>query len=183
MPFEFSSTPISGPVVITAKRFGDDRGFFMETYRESEFAAAGIDARFAQDNHSMSARGVLRGLHFQRGEHAQGKLVRVMSGRVWDVAVDIRPDSHSFLKYFGLELSADNGVMLYLPPGFAHGFVTLEDNTHFLYKCTTEYNRESEAGIRWDDPAIGIEWPLVDVTVSDKDMALPFSPDSDFGRI
>jgi dTDP-4-dehydrorhamnose 3,5-epimerase len=183
MSFEFSSAPITGPVIIMAKRFGDNRGFFMETYKESEFAAAGIDVRFTQDNHSMSSRGVLRGLHFQCGAHAQGKLIWVIAGRVWDVAVDIRPNSPDFLKYFGMELSADDGTMLYIPPGFAHGFVTLEDDTHFLYKCTKEYNRESEGGIRWNDPAIGIDWPRRDVIVSDKDTALPLSSEFDFGRI
>ncbi|HNX57712.1 MAG TPA: dTDP-4-dehydrorhamnose 3,5-epimerase [Spirochaetota bacterium] len=184
MPFTFKETPLQGLMIAEARRFPDDRGFFMETYKHSDFAAHGIDQNFVQDNHSLSSRGVLRGLHFQKGAYAQGKLVRVISGRVWDVAVDIRRESPTFLKWFGIEISADNCLMFYLPPGFAHGFVTLEDNTQFLYKCTAEYHKASEAGIRWDDPAIGIDWPLKDgILVSDKDAILPTSDKFDFRTV
>ncbi len=184
MPFVFEQTPIQGLLVIEPRRFPDDRGFFMETYKYSDFASHGISDHFTQDNHSLSSKGVLRGLHFQTGEHAQGKLVRVISGRVWDVAVDIRHDSPTFLKWFGVELTADNGKLFYLPPGFAHGFVTLEDNTQFLYKCTAEYNKASEGGIRWNDPRINIQWPLKDgILVSEKDAVLPGSDDFDFRKI
>lgn len=151
----------------------DDRGSFCETYRRSDFAHRGIDADLVQDNHSYSFRGVLRGLHFQRPPHAQGKLVRVISGRVWDVAVDIRSRSASYGKWLGQELSDENRSMLWIPPGFAHGFVALSDSVHLLYKCTEEYNRASEAGIRWDDADLGISWPISDVRVSAKDRALP----------
>jgi len=184
MPFVFEQTPIQGLLVIEPRRFPDDRGFFMETYKYSDFASHGISDHFTQDNHSLSSKGVLRGLHFQTGEHAQGKLVRVISGRVWDVAVDIRHDSPTFLKWFGVELTAENGKLFYLPPGFAHGFVTLEDDTQFLYKCTAEYNKASEGGICWNDPRINIQWPLKDgILVSEKDAVLPGSDDFDFRKL
>jgi dTDP-4-dehydrorhamnose 3,5-epimerase len=152
----------------------------METYKESEFKANGINVSFKQDNHSCSSKGVLRGLHLQKGRHAQGKLIRVISGSVWDVAVDCRPDSPTFLKWHGIALSAENKTMFYIPPGFAHGFVTLEDATQFLYKCTEEYNKESDSGVKWDDPRIAIEWPVKDVLVSEKDAHLPGVKDIDF---
>ncbi|MGL4368286.1 MAG: dTDP-4-dehydrorhamnose 3,5-epimerase [Spirochaetota bacterium] len=183
MPCTFEKTQIEGLTVVKPQVFSDERGFFMETYKMTEFAARGIDLPFKQDNHSLSSRGVLRGLHFQKGEHAQGKLLRVISGKVWDVAVDCRPDSPTFLSWFGIEISAENRAMFYIPPGFAHGFVTLEDNTQFLYKCTSEFNKESEAGIKWDDSRIGIRWPIQDVIVSDKDAILPSSEEIDFRKI
>lgn len=177
MPFTFSPGPIPGLVVVGTRRFEDDRGFFVETYKGSEFMAAGITEDFVQDNHSRSRKGVLRGLHFQRDPHAQGKLVRAVSGVVWDVAVDIRPGSASYGAWCAVELSGDNGLMLYLPAGFAHGFLTLSDEAHVMYKCTAEYDKASESGYRWDDPTIAVAWPTRDVVVSDKDAALPF-----FGR-
>ncbi|MFP4385211.1 MAG: dTDP-4-dehydrorhamnose 3,5-epimerase [Spirochaetia bacterium] len=173
MPFSFTDGPIPGLKIITPRRFTDERGFFLETYKTGDFSAHGIPGLFVQDNHSRSKRGVLRGLHFQRPPHAQGKLVRVVRGRVWDVAVDLRPDSVTFGKWSGLELSDDNKVMFYVPPGFAHGFVALEDGTDFLYKCTDVYAPECESGIRYDDPDLGIEWPMENCIVNEKDLDLP----------
>lgn len=175
MPFEFHATGLAGLTRISPRCFSDDRGFFMETYKQSDFLAAGINATFVQDNHSFSQTGVLRGLHFQLDPKAQGKLIRVISGAVWDVAVDLRPSSTTHGEWEGFELTAENGDMLYIPPGFAHGFLTLADNTHFLYKCTQEYSPVHDAGIRWDDPDLAIDWPLrgqVPV-VSYKDQKLP----------
>jgi len=146
----------------------------METYKESEFAAAGIREHFVQDNHSRSKRGVLRGLHFQKPPHEQGKLVRVLAGRAWDVAVDLRPESKTYKKWFGIELSSENKKMLYIPAGFAHGFVTLSDEAELVYKCTAEYDKASDGGVRWEDPELAIEWPIRDVIVSTKDAALPY---------
>jgi len=173
MPAEFSPGPLEGLVIVKPRVFPDGRGAFFETYKRSEYQAAGIEADFVQDNHSLSTRGVVRGLHFQKAPHAQGKLVRVVRGVVWDVAVDIRPTSMTFGRWFGLELSADNHLEFYLPPGFAHGFVTLSPEAEFVYKCTAEYAKASEGGIRWDDPDLRIDWPIQDgVSVSDKDEAL-----------
>lgn len=180
MPCTFEPAEIEGLVIIRPRVFPDDRGFFMETFKATEFARSGIALPFVQDNHSKSSRGVLRGLHLQKGAYAQGKLLRVIAGKVWDVAVDCRPDSPTFLKWFGLEISAENKTMFYIPPGFAHGFVTLEDDTEFLYKCTAEYNKESEGGIKWNDPRIAIDWPIQDVLVSEKDEILPTSDAIDF---
>lgn len=160
MPFDF--IPADGmPEVIRVipRRFVDDRGWFSETYKRSEFVAAGIDGVFVQDNHSVSAAGTVRGLHYQLPPHGQGKLVRVVRGRVWDVAVDIRRSSTGWGRWFGAELSAENGEMLWVPAGFAHGFVALEDDTHLTYKCTAEYHKASERAIRWDDPELAIAWP------------------------
>ena len=173
MPFRFTGAPLSGLLIVEPRVFDDERGFFMETYKESEFAAAGIREHFVQDNHSRSKRGVLRGLHFQKAPHEQGKLVRVVAGRAWDVAVDLRPESKTYKKWFGVELSSDNKKMLYIPGGFAHGFVTLSDEAELVYKCTAEYDKASDGGVRWDDPELAIEWPIRDVIVSEKDAALP----------
>jgi dTDP-4-dehydrorhamnose 3,5-epimerase len=175
MPATFSAGPLPGLVLVQPRVFPDGRGCFFETYKHSEYAAHGIPDAFVQDNHSVSVKGVLRGLHFQTGDHSQGKLVRVIRGAVWDVAVDLRPGSSGFGKWFGLELSAENRTEFYLPPGFAHGFVTLSDEAEFCYKCTAEYHKASEGGIRWDDPDLAIAWPLVglDVSVSEKDALLP----------
>ncbi len=146
----------------------------MESYKKSDFVAAGIDEDFDQDNHSFSSKGVLRGIHLQTGSSAQGKLVRVVKGAVWDVAVDLRPDSTTFGKWFGIELSEQNNKMFYVPPGFGHGFVTLEDNTHFQYKCTAEYDPNADSGIIWNDEDIDIQWPLSEgLSLSDKDLVLP----------
>lgn len=178
MPFTFESTSIPGVIIVTPRLFGDERGFFMETYKASEFKSNGIDVDFVQDNHSFSSKGVLRGLHFQRGPMAQGKLIRVMQGRVWDVAVDIRPDSPARLQWTGVELSDENNRMVYIPPGFAHGFLVLSDTAHFMYKTTAEYSPEHDGGIRWDDPDIGVEWPVTNPQVSEKDRSLPYLKDS-----
>ena len=180
MPFTFKETPLAGVFIIQPRIFADNRGFFMESYKKSDFAAAGIYEEFVQDNHSFSSKGVLRGIHFQRAPHAQGKLVRVIKGAVWDVAVDLVPGSPSYGKWYGLDLSEENGTMFYIPPGFGHGFLTLEDNTHFLYKCTAEYNPESDGGIRWNDPGLAVPWPLkenMQPVVSDKDRILPLLKD------
>ena len=150
---------IEGPLVIEPKVFGDDRGFFLETWNEEAFAAVGLPITFVQDNHSRSSRGVLRGLHFQ-DPYSQGKLVRVVAGAVFDVVVDLRRSSPGFGKWVGVELSAANKRMFWVPPGFAHGFLTLEDGSDFLYKCTDGYHPETEHTLAWDDPAIGVEWPL-----------------------
>jgi len=176
MPASFAPGPLAGLVIIQPRVFPDGRGSFFETYKQSEYAANGVADEFVQDNHSVSTRGVLRGLHFQNSPHAQGKLVRVVQGAVWDVAVDLRPESPTYGQWFGLELSADNRTQLYIPVGFGHGFVTLSETAEFVYKCTAEYNKAREGGVRWDDPTLGIAWPLagLEVSVSDKDAALPF---------
>lgn len=173
MPFAFKPAPLAGLVIVDPRVYPDDRGFFLESYKQSDFERAGIPAGFVQDNHSASNRGVLRGLHYQLPPHEQGKLVRALEGRVWDVAVDIRPSSASFGEWFGIELSAENHRMFYIPPGFAHGFVTLSERAQFFYKCTSEYRKQSEAGIRWNDERVGIEWPIEEVQVSERDAALP----------
>ena len=163
-------TAIPGVLIIEPKVFGDARGFFMETWNAAGFAAAGLDLAFVQDNHSRSQKGVLRGLHFQN-PGPQGKLVRVTNGAVFDVAVDLRASSPTFGKWVGVELSAANKRMFWVPEGFAHGFLTLEDDTDFLYKCTAPYAPQSEHTLAWDDPAVGIEWPSLesDPLISEKD--------------
>jgi dTDP-4-dehydrorhamnose 3,5-epimerase len=152
-------TEIEGLVVIKPRVFGDDRGFFMESWNRKLFADIGLDLDFVQDNHSRSAKGVLRGLHYQQ-PNPQGKLVRVTAGRAWDVAVDLRAGSATYSKWAGVELSAENKRMFWVPPGFAHGFVSLEDGTDFLYKCTALYDPSCEHSLMWNDPQVGIEWPL-----------------------
>jgi dTDP-4-dehydrorhamnose 3,5-epimerase len=152
-------TAIPGPLIIEPRVFGDDRGFFLESWNAETFRKAGLDLNFVQDNHSKSAKGVLRGLHFQNPS-PQGKLVRVVAGSVWDVAVDIRRSSPNFGKWVGVELSAANKRMFWVPPGFAHGFLSLEDGTEFLYKCTAVYDPGAEHSLLWNDPAIGIDWHL-----------------------
>lgn len=153
------ATAIPGPLIIEPSVFGDDRGFFFESWNAGAFAEAGLDLTFVQDNHSRSQKGVLRGLHFQN-PGAQGKLVRVARGAVFDVAVDIRRSSPDFGQWVGVELSGENKRMFWVPEGFAHGFLTLEDDTDFLYKCTAPYAPQSDHTITWNDPAIGIDWPL-----------------------
>lgn len=152
-------TDIEGLVIIEPRVFGDDRGFFMESWNRQIFADLGLDLDFVQDNHSRSAKGVLRGLHYQQ-PNPQGKLVRVTAGRAWDVAVDLRAGSATYGKWAGVELSAENKRMFWVPPGFAHGFVSLEDGTDFLYKCTAFYTPANEHSLMWNDPEVGIEWPL-----------------------
>ena len=156
--FNFIATEIPGVIIIEPTVFGDSRGYFMETYQAEEFAAAGIPGPFVQDNQSKSTRGVLRGLHFQK-EHTQGKLVRVVSGEVFDVAVDCRPNSETFGKWVGVTLSAENKKQFYIPQGFAHGFLVLSDTAEFCYKCTDYYDPSAEGGIPYDDATVGIQWP------------------------
>lgn len=179
--FTFLKTEVPGIVVIEPTVFGDDRGYFMETYHKEEFEAAGIIGDFVQDNQSMSRKGVLRGLHFQK-EHTQAKLVRVISGCVFDVGVDVRPGSPTFGKWAGAELSDENKRQLFVPQGFAHGFLVLSDRAEFAYKCTDIYHPQSEGGVRWDDPEIGIAWPTLDapVLLSEKDGKLPLLHEQDF---
>jgi dTDP-4-dehydrorhamnose 3,5-epimerase len=160
MPYKITTTPIDGVLVLEPKVFGDARGFFFESFNARDFAqATGLDVVFVQDNHSKSAKGVLRGLHYQV-QHAQGKLVRVTQGAVFDVAVDIRKGSSTFGKWFGLELSAENNKQLWIPDGLAHGFLVTSQSAEFLYKTTDYYHPEFERSLLWNDPSIGIEWPL-----------------------
>jgi dTDP-4-dehydrorhamnose 3,5-epimerase len=167
---EFTTTDIEGLVVIEPKVFGDNRGYFFESFRQDRFAdAVGYLVNFVQDNESRSVKGVLRGLHFQLPPVAQGKLVRVTKGAVLDVALDIRKDSPTFGKHFSIELNEDNKRQLWIPPGFAHGFVSLIDDTVFQYKCTNYYSPENECAILWSDSDLNIDWKLNDVTVSEKD--------------
>jgi dTDP-4-dehydrorhamnose 3,5-epimerase len=179
MPFNFKSLSIPDVILIEPFIFRDERGAFAEMYKLSDFKKLGILDNFVQDNYSISGKWVLRGLHYQIAPAAQGKLVRVARGRIFDVAVDIRKDSHYFGKWIGVELSEDNRYMLWIPAGFAHGFVALEDNTEVLYKTTEEYAPEFERGIIWNDPEIGIEWPVKNPVLSPKDANFPFLADSD----
>lgn len=152
--------PIEGLYIIEPQVFGDARGYFMETYNQKDMAQAGLDMVFVQDNQSMSVKGVLRGLHFQK-EHPQGKLVRVIQGRVFDVAVDLRAGSETYGKWYGVELTAENKKQFYISEGFAHGFLVLSETAEFCYKCTDFYRPDDEGGLAWNDPAIGIQWPGV----------------------
>lgn len=158
---EFIATSIPGVVLVEPRVFSDERGVFLETWRRDRFAAAGITADFVQDNHSRSVRGTLRGLHYQV-QRPQGKLVRVIRGEVFDVAVDLRPGSPTFGRWIGERLSAENKRMLWLPPGLAHGFYVLSDVAESAYKCTDYYSPDLERALRWDDPDLGIDWPLLD---------------------
>ena len=162
---------IEGLYVIEPTVFKDERGYFVETYNQNDMKEAGLDMVFVQDNQSMSTRGVLRGLHFQK-QFPQGKLVRVVRGKVFDVAVDLRSDSKTYGKWFGVELSAENMKQFYIPEGFAHGFLVLSDEAEFCYKCTDFYHSDDEGGIAWNDPTINVAWPLeegVDLIISEKD--------------
>jgi len=173
---QVTETPIAGLLVLEPRVFGDERGFFMESFSERTFAnATGIDVRFVQDNHSRSSRGVLRGLHYQLAPHAQGKLVRVVQGAVFDVAVDIRPGSATLGRWFGVEISEANRKQMWVPAGLAHGFLVTSESADFLYKTTAYYEPAAERAIRWDDPAIGIVWPDAGMApvVSAKDAAAP----------
>jgi len=167
-------TPTEHPEVLLIEPdvFADPRGFFMETYHAEKFAAAGLPVDFLQDNHSHSVRGVLRGLHYQL-QHPQGKVVRAVNGEVLDVAVDIRTGSPRFGQWVGARLSAENRRQLYVPPGFAHGYCTLSEQADFLYKCTDIYVPGDECGIAWDDPALAIDWPALEMLLSDKDRRHP----------
>jgi dTDP-4-dehydrorhamnose 3,5-epimerase len=173
MHFEFHPLEIPDVVLVRPTRHVDERGFFQESYRESAFAEAGIGARFVQDNLARSSRGVLRGLHYQIPPTPQGKLVGVMSGRIFDVAVDLRVDGPTYGKWVAHEIDAGTGEMLWVPPGFAHGYAVLSDVADVHYKVTEEYRPELDRGVLWDDPAIGVEWPLEEPIVSDKDRRQP----------
>lgn len=172
---EVTKTRVDGVLLIKPKVFGDERGYFVETYQKERYSEIGITHTFVQDNHSMSRRGILRGLHYQT-KHPQGKIVMVSLGAVFDVAVDIRLDSPTFGKWFGAILSQENQHQLWIPPGLAHGFLVLSDIAHFHYKCTDFYDPKNEASILWNDPELNIEWPFAeDVVLSQKDMnALSF---------
>jgi len=178
MPFIFNKTTIEDVILIKPKVFDDERGFFLESYKKSEFAQNGIDVDFNQDNHSKSTKGVLRGLHYQMHPKAQAKLVRCTRGKIFDVAVDIRKNSKTFGKWIGFELSEENKHILYIPVGFAHGFVVLSDEAELLYKASSEFSLEHDRGIRWNDLEINIDWNI-DVTplISDKDTKQPFLKD------
>lgn len=168
------TTEIPDLLIIEPKVFRDDRGWFMESFNQEAFdAALGKHVSFVQDNHSLSQKGVLRGLHFQRPPHAQGKLVRVISGRIWDVAVDIRRSSPFFGKWIGLDLNAENKRQFWIPPGFAHGFLTLSDTAEVLYKATSLYHAPSEGSIAWNDPQLAIEWAERSPVLAAKDAAAP----------
>ena len=179
--FTFEKTAIRDVMIITPQIFGDSRGYFLETYKDKDFEAAGICGPFVQDNESASSRGVLRGLHFQKS-HTQGKLVRVTSGRVLDVAVDVRPGSPTFGKYVSVELDAESKRMFWIPKGFAHGFLVLSDQATFTYKCTDVYDPTSEGGIPWNDPTIAVDWPKLDIPykTSEKDGKHLAFTDQDF---
>jgi dTDP-4-dehydrorhamnose 3,5-epimerase len=177
-----TATPLAGVLILEPKVFGDDRGYFLESFNQRAFdAAVGHHVDFVQDNHSRSSRGVLRGLHYQLEPHAQGKLVRVVRGSAFDVAVDIRRDSPTFGRWFGLTLSAADSRQLWIPPGFAHAFLALEDDTHFLYKTTDYYAKDCERAIVWNDAAIGIDWPDLGMTplLAPKDAAAPLLAQAD----
>jgi len=178
---KFVETELPGVILIVPVVHSDDRGYFMETWQARQFSDAGIDAEFVQDNFSLSETGALRGLHYQI-EHAQGKLVRVVSGEIFDVAVDLRKSSATFGQWVGHILSEDNKQQIWIPPGFGHGFLVLSDTARFEYKCTDYYAPEHDRCIRWDDPEIGIDWPLptgIPPVLSEKDAAAPFLRDAE----
>ena len=182
MPFTFEKLEIPEVILVKPKVFSDERGFFLESYKKSDFWENGIKEEFMQDNHSKSVKGVLRGLHYQLPPKAQGKLVRCIRGKIFDVAVDIRKNSPTFKKWVAVELSEENKYMLYIPPGFAHGFLTLSEEAEVLYKTTNEYAPELDRGIIWNDPEININWPIEIVKepiLSNKDKNLPFLKDAE----
>ena len=174
MPFEFLPQKIKSVVLIKPKIFGDNRGFFLESYKKSDFYANGITTEFNQDNHSKSSAHVLRGLHYQEKPYGQAKLVRCVKGRIYDVAVDIRPDSETYGQYIKVELSEENKQMLYIPEGFAHGFVVLSDEAEIFYKASGEYEPKAERGIIWNDKSLNINWGIdFEPILSGKDNLLP----------
>jgi dTDP-4-dehydrorhamnose 3,5-epimerase len=183
MPFEFVKTVIPEVILIKPKVFEDARGFFLESYKQSDFEKYGIKDTFVQDNHSKSTKGVLRGLHYQKEPAAQGKLVRCIKGKIFDVAVDIRKNSPTYGKWVGYELSEENKLMLFIPKGFAHGFLTLSEEAEIIYKVSgAEYSKEYEKGIIWNDKTINIKWPLEnikEIILSDKDKNLPTLEEAD----
>ena len=176
MNFTAQQLPLPGIVLISPRRFVDSRGWFMETYRMNDFESVGISTAFVQDNQAFSLRaGTIRGLHFQKPPHAQAKLVRVLKGAIFDVAVDLRSGSRTFGRWIGATLTAAGGEQFFVPRGFAHGYCTLEDNSEVAYECDAYFDRPSEGGVQFSDPMIGIEWPFAgeDATVSEKDLELP----------
>jgi len=178
-------TALPGVLIIEPKVFGDARGFFLETFHKQRYEEAGIPGNgleFVQDNHSRSSKGVLRGLHFQL-ENPQGKLVSAGTGAVFDVAADVNPDSATFGQWVGVELSEENHHQLWIPPGYAHGFCVLSDIADFQYKCTALYHPESDSGVAWDDPDLGIQWPIESPLLSDKDRKLPRLSVADRNRL
>ena len=180
---EIIKTAIEGVVIIEPRLFKDDRGYFFESFSQREFNEKVREVNFVQDNESKSGYGVLRGLHFQKPPFAQSKLVRVIKGAVLDVAVDIRKDSETFGQWVGVELSGDNHKQFWIPAGFAHGFIALEDNTQFLYKTTDYYSKECERAIVWNEPELNIEWPVeegIQIELTDKDRTAPFMKNSEF---
>lgn len=187
MPFEVIDTDIREVKILKPKVFGDARGFFMEIYKKSEFENLGIDTDFVQDNHSKSIKGVLRGLHYQLNPFAQGKLVRCIKGKIYDVTVDIRKGSPTFGKWVAVELSEENKLMLWIPKGFAHGFLTLSDEAEIIYKVSgSEYNQKADRGIIWNDKDISINWPLESIDnliLSEKDKNLPSLKDAEINFI
>ena len=177
MNFKFTTNQFAGVVVVEPRQFRDERGYFSETYKNSIFKDNGIADNFVQDNHSYSVYGVVRGLHFQVQPKAQAKLVRCIQGEIYDCIVDLRKSSPTFGKYFGINLSAENGLMLYVPAGFAHGFSTLSKTAEVVYKVSEEYDQKCEFGLKFDDPQIGIDWKVKDPIVSPKDLILPLLKD------
>jgi dTDP-4-dehydrorhamnose 3,5-epimerase len=173
MPFKFESTDIAGLLIVTPKVFSDARGFFLETYKRTDFATGGIGEEFVQENHSRSAAGTLRGLHAQREPAAQGKLVRVIEGEIFDVAVDARNGSATFGRWVSVTLSADSHQSLYVPPGCLHGFCVVSDEAQVIYRTTREYAPALEYGVRWDDPDLAIPWPVREPRLSERDKAWP----------
>ena len=179
MPFKFSRLEIPNVILVEPLPFRDSRGVFMELYKYSDFAEAGIKEYFLQDNYSRSVKNVLRGLHYQKHPGAQGKLIRCLKGSIFDVTVDIRNGSPTYGRWVGVELSENNNLMLYIPPTFAHGFVVMSDFAEVMYKCTEEYDPEYERGIIWNDPDINIKWPVHNPVLSEKDRGLPMLKDAD----
>lgn len=174
MPFEFEQQKISDVILVKPKIFGDNRGFFMEAYKKSDFTKNGINTDFKQDNHSMSSKGVLRGLHYQAVPYGQAKLVRCIKGRIFDVAVDIRKGSKTFGEYVKVELSEENKHMLYIPEGFAHGFVVLSEEAELVYKTSNEYAPQADRGLRWNDKDLNIDWGIdFEPILSEKDKNQP----------
>jgi len=183
MPFQFTRLDIPDVILIEPRVFQDPRGFFMETYKRSEFAANGISGEFVQSNYSHSTRGTLRGLHYQKHPQAQGKLVMVLRGKVFDVGIDIRKGSPTYGQWVGAILSEENFHMLYIPVGFAHGFCVLSDEVDLVYQVTAEYAPELERGIAWNDPTIGIQWPAEEPLLSSRDVQLPLLGKADINFV
>jgi dTDP-4-dehydrorhamnose 3,5-epimerase len=173
MPFQFTDLELPGVILIEPRVYADERGFFMETYKQREFIAAGITESFVQENHSRSTRHTVRGMHFQRPPYAQAKLVRVVAGEICDVALDVRPQSRTFGRWVSVTLSAENRRMVYIPSWCAHGFCVTSAEAEVMYKTSSEYAVDHEVGVRWDDPDVGITWPVTDPILSAKDRTLP----------